>query len=171
MRSLPRQPPWSSLRRLRQQLRQRARELPADSDASFWRNARNVATGGFAATATLAFLGSIAHVALRSIENARPHSSIELGSSSFTRASSSGVPVKYARLERGGSDGDAKRARAAASEKEKARSRSGSVAEPPGAPPRLGGGGTALFGDSGSGRRGKKNSRKTTREEDDFYSR
>jgi hypothetical protein len=27
-----------------------------------------------------------------------------------------------------------------------------------------------LFGDSGSGRRGKKNSRKTTREEDDFYS-
>ena len=145
-------------------------ELPDDDLDATRRNARGVLTGGFAAIAALACVVAVARAALRSVENARPHSSIELGSSSFTRASSSGVPVKYARLERGGSDGDAKRARAAASEKEKARSRSGSVAEPPGAPPRLGGGGTALFGDSGSGRRGKKTSRKTTREEDDFYS-
>ena len=92
----------------------RARALPADSDASFWRNARNVATGGFAATATLAFLGSIAHVALRSIENARPHSSIELGSSSFKRASLSGVPIRV-----GGGDASAKARKPAASRKEK----------------------------------------------------
>jgi hypothetical protein len=151
----------------------RARELPADSDASFWRNARNVATGGFAATATLAFLGSIAHVALRSIENARPHSSIELGSSSFKRASLSGVPIRV-----GGGDASAKARKPAASRKEKEKNeslfRSGAASGPPKAPPPgldlASGGGTALFGDSGSGRRGKKNSRKTTREEDDFYS-
>ena len=151
----------------------RARELPADSDASFWRNARNVATGGFAATATLAFLGSIAHVALRSIENARPHSSIELGSSSFKRASLSGVPIRV-----GGGDASAKARKPAASRKEKEKNeslfRSGAASGPPKAPPPgldlASGRGTALFGDSGSGRRGKKNSRKTTREEDDFYS-
>ena len=152
----------------------RARELPADSDASFWRNARNVATGGFAATATLAFLGSIAHVALRSIENARPHSSIELGSSSFKRASLSGVPIRV-----GGGDASAKARKPAASRKEKEKEkeslfRSGAASGLPKAPPPgldlASGGGTALFGDSGSGRRGKKNSRKTTREEDDFYS-
>ena len=150
----------------------RARELPGDSDASFWRNARNVATGGFAATATLAFLGSIAHVALRSIENARPHSSIELGSSSFKRASLSGVPIRV-----GGGDASAKARKPAASRKEKEKEalfRSGAASGPPKAPPPgldlASGGGTALFGDSGSGRRGKKNSRKTTREEDDFYS-
>ena len=150
----------------------RARELPADSDASFWRNARNVATGGFAATATLAFLGSIAHVALRSIENARPHSSIELGSSSFKRASLSGVPIRV-----GGGDASAKGRKPAASRKEKEKEslfRSGAASGRPKAPPPgldlASGGGTALFGDSGSGRRGKKNSRKTTREEDDFYS-
>ena len=150
----------------------RARELPGDSDASFWRNARNVATGGFAATATLAFLGSIAHVALRSIENARPHSSIELGSSSFKRASLSGVPIRV-----GGGDASAKARKPAASRKEKEKEslfRSGAASGRPKAPPPgldlASGGGTALFGDSGSGRRGKKNSRKTTREEDDFYS-
>ena len=104
----------------------RARELPADSDASFWRNARNVATGGFAATATLAFLGSIAHVALRSIENARPHSSIELGSSSFKRASLSGVPIRV-----GGGDASAKARKPAAGRKEKKKKKSPSFEAAP----------------------------------------
>ena len=151
----------------------RERELPGDSDAT-GRNARGVLTGGFAAIAALAFVGFVSRALLRSIENARPHSSIELGSSSFKRASSSGVPIEVARLERGGGDGDTKRAASwAASKREKERSRSGPTAGPPGAPPGLDlgrGGATALFGDSGPGRRGKKNSRKTTREEDEFYS-
>jgi hypothetical protein len=143
------------------------------------RNARNVATGGFAVISTLACFFLIAH-AKRSIENARPHSSIELGSSSFKRdsASTRGVPIKYARLGvSGGGDGDrereAKRASSAGgSKKTKKYEKSVPVLGPPGAAPGLdlGRGGTALFGDSGSGRRGKKSSRKTTREEDDFYS-
>ena len=149
-------------------------ELPDDDLDATRRNARGVLTGGFAAIAALAFVGFVSRALLRSIENARPHSSIELGSSSFKRASSSGVPIEVARLERGGGDGDTKRAASrAASKREKERSRSVPTAGPPGAPPGLDlgrGGATALFGDSGPGRRGKKNSRKTTREEDEFYS-
>lgn len=136
--------------------------LPNDGSS---RSHKNTLIGVAVIASTCGLAAVVFHTKV-SIDNARPHSSIELGSSSFKRPGrESGVPIKYAKL---GGDSGANKGGAL---KKKFHENTGSRASRPPATQGLDmAGGTALFGDSGHGRRGKKHAdRKTTREEDAFY--
>ena len=133
-------------------------ELPNDRDS---RSHKKFLVGFGLVFSTVAFAGVVYHAKVQ-IDNARPHSSLELGSGSFKRPISSGVPIKYAKL---GDNAEGSKAKNKNTNQYNHR-----IGAPPATRGLDIGGGTALFGDQGSGPRGKsKNARETTREEDDFY--